>query len=44
MKKKNYIKPQTETINLRGPVVMLNGSNTVNEFDNGGDYIIGDED
>jgi len=44
MKKKIYSTPQTKTVHLRGPVVMLNGSNTVNEFDDGGGYIIGDED
>lgn len=44
MKKKRYTKPQTETILLRGPVVMLGGSNTVQEFGNGGDVLIGDYD
>lgn len=44
MKKKRYTKPQTETILLRGPVVMLNGSNQVNNYEDGGDFTIGDDD
>lgn len=42
MKKKIYTKPQTETIYLRGPVVMLGGSNTVKDYENGDEIIIGD--
>lgn len=44
MKKKIYSTPQTKTVHLRGPVVMLEGSNDVRGFDPGKDIYIGDED
>lgn len=45
MKKKRYSKPQTETILLRGPVVMLESSSVgVNNYEDGGDFTIGDDD
>ena len=44
MKKNTYIKPKTYTVLLRGPVVMLEGSNAVRGFDTGEDIYIGDED
>ena len=44
MKKNTYIKPKTKTVHLRGPVVMLEGSNDVRGFDTGEDIYIGDED
>ena len=44
MKKNTYIKPKTYTVLLRGPVVMLEGSNEVSSFKNGNDIYIGDED
>ena len=44
MKKKIYSTPQTKTVHLRGPVVMLEGSNDVRGFKNGNDINIGDED
>jgi hypothetical protein len=44
MKKKIYSTPQTKTVHLRGPVVMLEGSNEVSSFNNGNDIYIGDED
>ena len=43
MKKNTYIKPKTYTVLLRGPVVMLGGSNDVRGFDPGEDIYIGDE-
>jgi hypothetical protein len=43
--KKKYVKPQTETIILRSPVVMLESSSVgVNNYSNGGDINIGDSD
>ena len=33
-----------QTFLFRAPVVMLGGSNTVNDFDNGGNIYIGDSD
>ncbi len=42
--KKKYQKPTSHTIHFRGPVVMLGGSNTVNEYGNGGNIQIGDAD
>jgi len=42
--KKTYIKPKIETFVVIGPRVLLSGSNTVNEFDNGDDILIGDND
>ena len=41
--KKSYITPKTSTIRLKGPVVMLGGSNEVNNFNNGDDIFVGDE-
>lgn len=43
MKKKIYMKPQAEVVFLRGPVVMLEGSNEVSSFNKGDDIYIGDE-
>lgn len=43
MKKNTYIKPKTYTVLLRGPVVMLEGSNDVRGFDPGEDIYIGDK-
>lgn len=42
--KKKYITPQMQTVLFRAPVVMLEGSNTVNNYENGGDIYIGDGD
>ncbi len=42
--KKKYITPQMQTVLFRAPVVMLEGSNTVNDFNNGGNIYIGDSD
>lgn len=42
--KKKYIPPQSRTILLPSPVVMLTGSNNVNDYNNGGDIPIGDTD
>lgn len=44
MKKKRYTKPETQSVLYSGPVVMLGGSNTVNEFTTGGTINIGDGD
>ena len=33
-----------QTVLLRGPVVMLGGSNTVHDFNDGGNIYIGDSD
>lgn len=44
MKKKTYTKPQVQAILLRGPLVMLEGSNTVNTYKSGGSINIGDSD
>ena len=44
MKKNIYMKPQAEVVFLRGPVVMLGGSDEVRSFSNGSDINIGDED
>lgn len=44
MKKRNYIKPQSNVIVLHGPTLMISGSNTVNNYNQGSDIIIGDED
>lgn len=41
--KKSYITPKTSTIRLKGPVVMLGGSNEVNNFNDGGSINVGDE-
>ena len=42
--KKTYIKPKIETVVVIGPRVLLGGSNQVNQFDDGGDINIGDND
>ena len=42
--KKKYIPPQSRTILLPSPVVMLSGSNTVNGYVNDNDIVIGDSD
>jgi hypothetical protein len=44
MKKKSYISPKTYTVLLKGPALMLQGSNTVNDFGNEEEFIIGDPD
>ena len=44
MKKKEYTKPRTQTFNLRGPVVMLEVSNSVNGYEKEADTFIGDGD
>ena len=44
MKKKRYTKPQTQAVIFHAPVVMLGGSNQVNDYQNGSDIIIGDSD
>ena len=41
--KKKYIPPQSRTVLLPSPVLMLGGSNTVNGYVDGEDIIIGDE-
>jgi len=40
---KIYEKPHTYTVVLRGPMLMLSGSNTVNDYNHGSDIRIGDE-
>ena len=42
--KKKYNNPQTRTVVLRGPVLMLGGSDTVNEYRRGNDISVGDTD
>ena len=42
--KKTYIKPKIETVIVIGPRVLLGGSNQVNNYNNGDDVFIGDED
>lgn len=42
--KKTYEKPKMRTVLLRGPVLMLSGSNQVNEYNRGSDFYVGDED
>lgn len=43
--KKQYSKPQTHSIKLTGPALMLGGSQTtVNEYYSGDDIQIGDSD
>lgn len=44
MKKKTYTKPEVRTVLYSGPVVMLGGSNTVNEYQEGGIITVGDTD
>lgn len=44
MEKRNYIKPQMRSILLKDPVLVYDGSNTVNEYTKGSDIMIGDED
>ena len=41
--KKKYIPPQSRTVLLPSPVVMLTGSNSVKDYNNGDDIVIGDE-
>lgn len=41
--KKKYITPQMQTVLFRAPVVLVSGSNTVNDFENGYDVNVGDE-
>ena len=41
--KKKYIPPQSRTVLLPSPVMMLGGSNTVNGYVNDEDIIIDDE-
>ena len=40
---KIYEPPQTRIVFLRGPMLMLSGSNTVNDYNHGSDIRIGDE-
>lgn len=42
--KKTYYKPITRTVILRGLMLMLGGSNTVNDYHRGNDITIGDTD
>lgn len=42
-RKKTYRRPQTRSIALQGPVLMLGGSDTVNEYCRGKDISVGDE-
>jgi hypothetical protein len=42
--KKSYITPKTCTIPLKGPVLMLEGSQTVGDYKNGDNIFVGDED
>ena len=42
--KKTYIKPKIETVVVIGPRVLLGGSNQVNNYEDGGDFTIGDND
>ena len=42
--KKTYKRPQTRAVALRGPVLMLSGSDTVKEYRHGNDITIGDTD
>ena len=42
--KKKYIKPQTQAVLFHAPVVMLGGSNKVNDYGDGGEIPIGDTD
>ena len=44
MKKKRYTKPQTQAVLFHAPVVMLGGSNKVNDYGDGGEIPIGDTD
>ena len=41
--KKKYNTPQTRTVVLRGPVLMLGGSVAVNEYRRGSNISVGDE-
>lgn len=40
--KKKYITPQMQTVLFRAPVVLVSGSNNVNNYENGYDVMIGD--
>lgn len=42
--KKTYRKPQTCTVLLNGPLLMLGGSTQVNSYKDGGDINVGDSD
>ena len=42
--KKTYQNPQVDIVILRGPALMLSGSETVNEYQKGADFSIGDTD
>lgn len=42
--KKKYIPPQSRTVLLPSPVLMLGGSNTVYGYENDDDIVIGDSD
>ena len=42
--KKTYNRPQIRTILLHSPALMLNTSNTVNEYKRGSDINVGDTD
>lgn len=42
--RKKYEKPNLCTMLLRGPILMLGGSNTVKGYNTGGDINVGDKD
>lgn len=42
--KKSYITPQTNTVPLKGPVLMVEGSNAVNNYGKEESFTIGDSD
>ena len=42
--RKTYEKPKMRTVLLRGPVLMLGGSNQVNDYNRGSDIYVGDTD
>lgn len=44
MKKKTYIQPTMKAVALRGPRMMISGSETLNSYDKGNDIMIGDTD
>lgn len=43
-RKKTYRRPQTRSIALQGPRLMLTGSDAVNEYRHGNDISVGDTD
>lgn len=43
-RKRIYIKPLSHIVLLHGSIVMLGGSDTVENMDQGDTYVIGDED